>query len=1120
MKGVRQLTAILVLSLLGSSVTQAQNHARNWYFGQGAGLSFHGDYPMPLTDGQMHTPEGAATYSDEDGKLLCYSDGDTLWGPNHNVIIADLAGSDQSTMGAYFVPDPINSDRVYLFATKAYDNTPGADNSGGHYYLIDFSDQNPLGKVVQDHSDNPFVGRSTEKILAIPFGEGKAAETGIEGYWIIGHEFGSKLFFVYELTDGLSDTSLSFSVGTEHSHVPPSNRGASGYMKASLQGDKIAVAIEGQKTIDLFRFNNDNAELRHLMSLPLGSSGNLKEKVNAAYGVEFSPLGRFLYATSRTAGVVYQYDLTSQGIFQGEGIRIIRNRSEDPCGAMQLAPNGKIYVAIDGKDYLGVINRPDRSIPFGSGAEYEEYGVRLINTEDGIGGTSELGLPQFDMSDFELIHYGISNNCAGDTVNFYLTGEIGGGYSGSQTSWELWNYENTGKYFLHIDNELLTARWDDPIPGNFILKVNTRFRGDYYYYQDTIIIYKPIDVVLQEKDTTLFCRGDSILLDAGVGAFYAWDDRDLRERYNWVSDPDMLGDLLKEFRVEVTGYNGCLSEDIIFLWIKNPPTIDTVYTKRAVCGDPTGRAEIIPDGRLEDFDFWWEDFPDNTTNIIDGVYSGDYVVYYQRNKGASCKASKIITVPELGVSNVSLEASDTSMICPGETITLTVSGEGATDYEWIYPAGLTSQVIQVSPQENTTYSVRVIAREAQDSCDVIVSYTARVQEVTPPDMEAEYHSCEGDTLLLTAPDGYSAYHWSTGQEGRFLALTANPGVLVLTVTDQYDCQSSLELSATFHEAPEVDLGPDRTECTRDPIVLSGGVGQTYHWNTGEDTPELAVTQSGLYALSIGDYGCFNTDSILVTILHPDSLIIDSVNYTDISCYGAHDGRIEIFARGTGSEFLYSLDGGSTFPSESGIFEDLRPGYFYELAVMEDGKCITVYPTPVQIHEPDDMSFDVKTRLPNCLECTNGSIRIIDLKGGTEPYTIQWNTMDFGAELSGIPAGSYRVTITDAHQCTITRDIELEVGLRIADAFTPNGDGLNDTWSIRVLQMYPRCQVQVFDRSGRLVFESLEGYADSQAWNGTLLNSGETLPMGTYYYLIRLDTNDDKDPVSGSVTLIR
>jgi gliding motility-associated-like protein len=84
---------------------------------------------------------------------------------------------------------------------------------------------------------------------------------------------------------------------------------------------------------------------------------------------------------------------------------------------------------------------------------------------------------------------------------------------------------------------------------------------------------------------------------------------------------------------------------------------------------------------------------------------------------------------------------------------------------------------------------------------------------------------------------------------------------------------------------------------------------------------------------------------------------------------------------------------------------------------------------------------------------------------------------------------------------------------IPNTFTPNGDGINDTWEIDALQAFPNCTVAIYTRWGQQVFKST-GYA--KPFDGNY--NGKELPVGTYYYVISLTNNSP--PVAGFVTIIR
>lgn len=84
---------------------------------------------------------------------------------------------------------------------------------------------------------------------------------------------------------------------------------------------------------------------------------------------------------------------------------------------------------------------------------------------------------------------------------------------------------------------------------------------------------------------------------------------------------------------------------------------------------------------------------------------------------------------------------------------------------------------------------------------------------------------------------------------------------------------------------------------------------------------------------------------------------------------------------------------------------------------------------------------------------------------------------------------------------------------IPNAFSPNGDNINDTWNIKGLKDFENCHVEIYNRYGRLVFRSF-GY--QKQWDGKFNNS--PMPVGVYYYII--DLRNGEKPLTGYITLLR
>ncbi len=111
--------------------------------------------------------------------------------------------------------------------------------------------------------------------------------------------------------------------------------------------------------------------------------------------------------------------------------------------------------------------------------------------------------------------------------------------------------------------------------------------------------------------------------------------------------------------------------------------------------------------------------------------------------------------------------------------------------------------------------------------------------------------------------------------------------------------------------------------------------------------------------------------------------------------------------------------------------------------------------------------------------------------------------------------TYHLTATTQSGCEGTGNVTILIlkTLGIPNAFSPNGDGINDVWNIASLASYPGCVVEIYNRYGSIVYRSI-GYL--KPWNGTF--NGSSLPVGVYYYIINL--KNGSKPYSGNVTIVK
>lgn len=171
---------------------------------------------------------------------------------------------------------------------------------------------------------------------------------------------------------------------------------------------------------------------------------------------------------------------------------------------------------------------------------------------------------------------------------------------------------------------------------------------------------------------------------------------------------------------------------------------------------------------------------------------------------------------------------------------------------------------------------------------------------------------------------------------------------------------------------------------------------------------------------------------------------------------------------------------------------------------------------------DDMYNELRATTASVKTCPNASEGTLTASAswGKPPYAYEWSNGQTTQTATGLSAGTYSVTIQDNYEREITLvDSVQSTGLsesclNVPNAFTPNGDGTNDTWVIRNLAEFTNCKVQVFDRWGSRIYEST-GY--KAPWDGTY--KGETVPAETYYYIIDLGI-PAVNKYSGAITIVR
>lgn len=338
-----------------------------WYFGNHAGLDFNSGSPLALTNGSIDTWDCSAAIADRFGSLLFYSDGETIWTYNHSVMFngSGLAGSTTGGQCAMIIPKPESLKEFYVFTTSEF-----ASGAGFCYSTVDMSRQGGLGEVMLKNI--PLITPASEKMCCI-------YNFHLDFWWVIAHEWNSNQFRAYKLDSyGLDTVPVISAVGSVHtggSYGYAHN--AMGQMNFSPDGSKLGLALYLSGVYELFDFDIDAGVVSNPITVP---------DQNGSFGLEFSPDGRKVYTTRLYDTHIYQYSI---GVFTQAAIVASKTligtipfSGSYNEGYLQLAPDGKIYLAYENATSLSEIDDPNAT---GASCLFQAYGVSLGGSFSRVG---------------------------------------------------------------------------------------------------------------------------------------------------------------------------------------------------------------------------------------------------------------------------------------------------------------------------------------------------------------------------------------------------------------------------------------------------------------------------------------------------------------------------------------------------------------------------------------------------------------------------------------------------------------------------------------------------------------------------------------------------------------
>jgi gliding motility-associated-like protein len=388
----------------------AQKQANIWYFGNRVGLDFNQSPPLALNNGTANSREGSAVMSDNNGKLLFYTNGIIVQNRKHETMPngSGLLGELSSTNNAVIVPMPGNDSMYYLFAIgSAFQEEPVFS-----YNVIDMKGDGGYGSVV---TRNVIVLDTVlEKIAAI-------RHCNNRDIWIVIHKWNSDRFYAYLLTAaGLNPVPVISNTGLV---ISGQMNNSIGTLKFSSKGNKLAACHAfDNDAVQIMDFDNSTGVLSNSIVINPNATPHLPNFIGV-YGAEFSPDGKLLYVSANNSNTdpstLYQFDITSNNaatILASK--QIIAQTTPWFAGGLQMGPDQKIYMAMWNDSSLSVIENPNT---YGPGCNFVFNKIFL-----GPSGSFpiQFGLPTFMQSYFDTASgpydFSRTGTCIDRNVSFII----------------------------------------------------------------------------------------------------------------------------------------------------------------------------------------------------------------------------------------------------------------------------------------------------------------------------------------------------------------------------------------------------------------------------------------------------------------------------------------------------------------------------------------------------------------------------------------------------------------------------------------------------------------------------------------------------------------------------
>ena len=528
---------------------------------------------------------------------------------------------------------------------------------------------------------------------------------------------------------------------------------------------------------------------------------------------------------------------------------------------------------------------------------------------------------------------------------------------------------------------------------------------------DSTTVLQPTPLSLNVVGSNISCFGGNngvVQAIAGGGTpsyVYSWS--------NGQGSDSLSGLIANTYVVTVTDDNGCsITDSLTLTQPASGLSLTLTHTNVSCNGGNDGEFVVIPNGGTTPYTYLWSNA--DADSIAQNLIAGNYSVTVTDGNGCPAIGNGTVTQPTQLISNINTSVNVSCFGGNNGSATVTTSG-GTTPYAYLWSTGdittTTSNLIAGSYWVTTTDN-----KGCPDADTIIITQPlAPLSSTTSSTDNLCFGDSEGSGYVT--PNGGTTpytYLWSPIPSVNDSIDNLAIGTYYVTVTDTLGCFTNDSITINQPTLLTIALTQTNVSCNGGSngeaiVTPSGGTPvYTYLWSNADADSIAQNLAANTFTIAVTDAnGCLENGSVIIT---QPALLTGTLSKTNVSCSGGNNGNATIAAVGGTTPYSYLWSNGDTNPTANNLIAGT-----YSVTVTDSLGCN--FTDSITINQPLPLNFTFTKTNVSCFGGNNGAASVI-VTGGTLPFTYSWNNGDTDSLNTGLIAGTYILTVTDALGCSL------------------------------------------------------------------------------------------------------